>query len=246
MFAQEMKDQSMIREIMWNAVKGALGIFSALLGLSISYLADIKEVLQVLVLIAALVASILTSASLYVGLREKRTKNNKTKIMKTKTIFAIATVLLFTVGHNLRAENALYSSGFVLKPFASAELPVNALDQLSSARVGYGLAAQYWLNESIGFETSALIVSPSQSFIDNGQARVLWRLPLGDSGLAPYGFGGVDYGFETENLRELLGGGIEFRHKRLSVFGEVAALFDIADSDVQPSLQARVGAGLSF
>ena len=67
----------MYRDLMGDMAKGAFGILSALFGILISHLSDVKELLQVIALFAAIVASVLTSASLYIGLREKISKPKK-------------------------------------------------------------------------------------------------------------------------------------------------------------------------
>ena len=102
--------------------------------------------------------------------------------------------------------------------FGSASLGKYSIDHLSSDRVrhntrlGLGLGLTYFITRNIGIGAEAYSEDTSGPFIDSASANLTLRLPLGQSGVAPYIFGGGGEQFDLNRLSfGQAGVGIEFR-----------------------------------
>jgi len=71
-----MKEQAMFRELLGIAAKGLIGISASFGSLAIAYLSDVREILQIVALLAGIIVSSLTSVSLYKGLKEKKKRKH--------------------------------------------------------------------------------------------------------------------------------------------------------------------------
>ena len=110
--------------------------------------------------------------------------------------------------------------------------------------LGVGVGANYFLTRRFGIGADAYSESPAHSFIDSASGNLIARLPLGPSGIAPYGFGGGGYEFEADHSFLQAGVGIEFRIVRhFSLFADARYVwgFDMADYVV-----GRAGLRFSF
>jgi hypothetical protein len=96
-----------------------------------------------------------------------------------------------------------------------------ALNNLSSRRVrqnsefGAGAGINYFITKYVGIGASAYSENTSGTFIDNVSGNLILRLPLGQSGFAPYVFGGGGHQFDGAKLWfGQAGAGIEYRFTR--------------------------------
>lgn len=60
-----------------------------------------------------------------------------------------------------------------------------------NGRLGAGVGISYFFCRYVGLEAEAYSDSTSHNFIDNVNAHLIGRLPIGETGLAPYVFGGA-------------------------------------------------------
>ena len=113
----------------------------------------------------------------------------------------------------------LYRSGELsVDAFGTASLGEYSLNHLTGARVrhdtrlGVGAGINYFFTRNIGIGADAYSENTHGSFIDSASANMLFRFPLGQSGFAPYGFGGGGYQFDlTEKWFAQVGAGMEYR-----------------------------------
>jgi len=102
--------------------------------------------------------------------------------------------------------------------FGSASLGKYSIDHLSSDRVrhntrlGAGLGLTYFITRNIGIGAEAYSEDVDGPFIDSASANLTLRLPVGQSGFAPYVFGGGGQQFDLNDLSfGQAGVGIEYR-----------------------------------
>ena len=105
-----------------------------------------------------------------------------------------------------------------LDGFGSASLGESTLDHLSgdrvrhNARLGAGLGLNYFFTRCLGVGIEADSENTDGVFVDNAAANLILRLPIGDSGLAPYIFGGGGHQFgQTKQWFGQAGAGLEYR-----------------------------------
>ena len=82
---------------------------------------------------------------------------------------------------------------------------------VDDGRVGAGAGVNYFFTRHLGFGWEAYSQNIHGTFIDNGSMNLLGRLPLGESGFAPYAMGGGGYQFDVKQGIAQAGGGIEYR-----------------------------------
>jgi hypothetical protein len=117
--------------------------------------------------------------------------------------------------------------------FGSASVGQQTINNLSrqrishDARLGAGAGLNYFVTRHIGFGAEAYSENTSHSFLDNGSASLIGRLPLGQSGFAPYVYGGAGRQFDPIELNYLqAGGGLEYRFtKRVGAFVDARYVF---------------------
>lgn len=102
---------------------------------------------------------------------------------------------------------------------SSASLGKYTINHLSGSRVrhdtrlGAGLGLNYFFTRNIGIGGDAYSEDTTGAFVDSASASLILRLPLGQSGFAPYAFGGGGYQFDmAEVWFAQLGAGMEFIH----------------------------------
>lgn len=113
-------------------------------------------------------------------------------------------------------------------PYRSCELSLDAfglgtvdeytIDHLSGHRVdhdsrlGAGMGLEYFITRYVGLEAEAFSGSTSHTFVDDLGGNLVLRLPIGESGFAPYIFGGGGHIFDPASGTYGDGGaGIEYR-----------------------------------
>jgi hypothetical protein len=82
---------------------------------------------------------------------------------------------------------------------------------VDDGRVGAGAGVNYFFTRHLGFGWEAYSQNTRGTFVDNGSMNLIGRLPLGESGFAPYALGGGGYQFDVKQGIAQAGGGIEFR-----------------------------------
>jgi len=105
-----------------------------------------------------------------------------------------------------------------LDGFGTASIGSYTIENPSSRRVrqngqlGAGVGINYFVTRYVGFGGEMYSENTSGTFIDNASANLLLRLPLGNSGFAPYALGGGGHQFDAAKLWFFqVGGGMEYR-----------------------------------
>jgi hypothetical protein len=86
--------------------------------------------------------------------------------------------------------------------FGTASLGKYTLNHLSNARVrqntrlGAGVGLSYFITRNIGIGAEAYSENTTGVFVDSASANLILRLPLSQSGFAPYVFGGGGHQFD--------------------------------------------------
>jgi len=137
-----------------------------------------------------------------------------------------------------------------LDAFGSVSIGQHIINHFSPRRVvdggqlGAGAGINYFFCRFLGFGADAYSENTRGVFIDHASGSLIGRLPLGESGLAPYVLAGGGYDFEARESFAQLGGGIEYRFvQHLGVFAD--ARYVLADHAPNYGL-ARFGLRFSF
>ncbi len=78
--------------------------------------------------------------------------------------------------------------------------------------LGAGLGVSYFFNRHLGVGADVYSENTTSAFIDSASANLILRLPLGESGFAPYAFGGGGRQFDRiEAWFGQFGAGMEYR-----------------------------------
>ncbi|MGH7950385.1 MAG: outer membrane beta-barrel protein [Limisphaerales bacterium] len=148
--------------------------------------------------------------------------------------------------------NSFYrAKEFSIDAFASGSLGQETLENASGARVehngrlGAGVGLNYYFTRYVGIGGDAYTENTAHNFIDSASGNVLLRLPIGDTGIAPYIFGGAGHQFDQVSQSFGQGGaGIEFRFMKHAGF-IVEARYVFADKTDNYGV-ARAGIRLNF
>lgn len=110
---------------------------------------------------------------------------------------------------------------------------------------GGGVGVNYFLGQHLGVGGDFYALSFKRSFVDVTTGNLIFRFPIGDTGLAPYVFGGAGYQFNgIDQIVAGGGGGIEYRCcEHIGVFVDVRWL---AGVKTQSFGVGRAGIRLSF
>jgi hypothetical protein len=136
----------------------------------------------------------------------------------------------------------LFGSGSVGQPtidhFTGGRIEQNG-------RLGAGAGLNYFFCRYVGVGGDAYTENTRHDFIDSASGNLIGRLPIGDTGIAPYIFGGGGYQFDEVSQRfGQFGAGIEFRFcKNVGFF--VDARYVVADKTDNYGV-GRAGLRLSF
>jgi len=72
-----MENKLMYREMFGDLVKGILGMGTTFGSFAIAYASDIKDILQICVLLLGCLTGVLTTMNLFLSYREKKTRKRK-------------------------------------------------------------------------------------------------------------------------------------------------------------------------
>jgi hypothetical protein len=114
-----------------------------------------------------------------------------------------------------------------------------------NGRLGAGAGLNYFFTRFIGLSGEAYTENTERNFIDSASLNLVGRLPLGESGVAPYIFGGGGHQFDNvdQNIANA-GAGIEFRfHHNWGIFIDGRCVFAKKTDDYG---MARAGLRFSF
>lgn len=162
-------------------------------------------------------------------------------------------ILLLGIGMARAAEtdDRYNANETVFDAFGTATVGQQTIDHFSSSRVrhdarlGAGLGLSYFATRNFGVAVDAYSESVQHSLVDSTSASLIFRLPLGSSGFAPYAFGGGGRQFDLNDLWfGQVGGGIEYRFTpKFGVF--VDARYVLPERTQNYGLM-RAGVRLSF
>jgi Outer membrane protein beta-barrel domain len=113
-------------------------------------------------------------------------------------------------------------------------------------RFGGGAGINLFFTKYLGIGADAYAISPAhRTFVDTTTGNLILRMPIGDTGLAPYIFGGA--GYEFKGIDQIVGGGgvgLEMRIvKHFSFFVDARYLAAVKTPDYG---LGRAGVRLSF
>lgn len=112
-------------------------------------------------------------------------------------------------------------------------------------RFGGGAGINFFFTKFIGIGGDFYSISTEHRFVDTTTGNLILRLPIGNTGLAPYIFGGA--GYEFQGINQIVGGGgagLEFRIvPHFSIFADARYLAAVKTPDFG---FARAGVRLSF
>ena len=116
-----------------------------------------------------------------------------------------------------------------LDAFGTGSIGQQTIDNLTGARIrhdirlGAGVGLNYFLTRNIGFGAEAYSENPHHNFVDSTSASMILRLPLGQSGFAPYALAGAGRQFDpTKRWFGHLGTGLEYRFTpKIGIFTDV-------------------------
>lgn len=120
-----------------------------------------------------------------------------------------------------------------LEGFGTGSIGKYTIDHLSGKRVrdnskfGAGVGISYFFLRNFGVEAEMYSQNTSGVFIDSASANAVFRLPLGQSGVAPYAFAGGGRQFELSRVWFAQGGlGLEYRFcPHVGIFVDARAVF---------------------
>lgn len=113
-------------------------------------------------------------------------------------------------------------------------------------RFGGDAGANFFFTKYLGVGGDAFALTAHNStFVDTATGNLIFRIPIGNTGLAPYFFGGA--GYEFESIDQIVGGGgvgLEIRLvPHFSIFADARYLAAVKTPDYG---FARAGIRLSF
>lgn len=135
--------------------------------------------------------------------------------------------------------------------FGTASLGEYTIDHLSGARVshdtrlGGGLGVNYFFTQYVGVGAEAYTENNSDSWVNSASANLLLRLPLGQSGFAPYLLAGGGHHFaDVSNWFVQAGAGMEYRfNPNVGVFVDARG---VLPNRTEFSGLARLGVRFAF
>ena len=165
--------------------------------------------------------------------------------MKTKNVL-IAAVLLCGAATVLQAQDMsitnsnstwrdsnpsdLYQAyDTSLDLFGIGTVNEHTLNHLSGSRIlrhghlGAGAGLEFFFNRYIGIEGEGFSETTHNTFVNDAGGNLVFRLPIGNTGLAPYAFGGGGHEFYPVSNNNYFdgGAGVEFRFTRcIGIFGD--------------------------
>lgn len=177
--------------------------------------------------------------------------------MKNK-ILVCGTILILAAAPALAADavnpggNEKYRAKEVsLDLFGSASVGQQTINNITGLRVnrdlrlGAGIGMNYFLTRYLGVGAEAYSENTAHSFVDSTSASVIGRFPLGQSGVAPYVYGGGGRQCDPTSLWFAhAGAGLEYRFTpRIGAF--VDARYVLTDGTANFGL-GRLGLRFGF
>ena len=148
-------------------------------------------------------------------------------ILATLSAACCSSAADFTTNTEDSATSLLYRAHeFSIDAFGSVSFGQQTIDHLSGnrlshdGRLGAGAGLNYFFCRHVGVGADAYSEDTTHRFIDSSSGNLILRLPIGETGMAPYIFGGGGYQFDkVQQGFGQAGAGIEFRFARhLGVF----------------------------
>jgi len=170
----------------------------------------------------------------------------------TSTTTTTTTTQQTTASDNDQPEHDLYRANELsLDLFGLGSIDQTTINDLTGvtakrdSRIGAGAGVNYFFTRNIGLGADAYTAEPWEHAVVSASGNLILRLPLGESGIAPYVFGGGGEQFEGINQGfGQAGGGVELRiFHELGFF--VDARYVFADKTENYGL-GRAGLRLTF
>ena len=185
------------------------------------------------------------------------------KIMKNKMVIGGALLILAVtsvLGRDHLSDNqgSHYEQGELYRAhelsmdvFATGSIGQYTLDNITGDRVrrngrlGAGLGLTYFITRNFGIGTDVYSENTTGAFIDSLSVNLIGRFPLGQSGFAPYVYGGGGYQFDLAKVWfAQVGAGIEYRFTpRVGVFLDARW---VVPEETRYSGVARLGVRFAF
>ena len=148
-------------------------------------------------------------------------------------------------------SNLYRAQEFSVDLFGVGTIDQHTIDHFSGNRVkhngvlGGGAGINYFFTRYVGIGGDAYVEHPDHHYIETPSANLILRLPIMDTGLAPYVFGGGGYQFDEAGQDFAQGGGgVEFRfEKDIGLFVDGRYVFT---DKTENYAAVRAGIRLSF
>lgn len=150
-------------------------------------------------------------------------------------------------------SNLYRAQEFSVDVFGSGSVNQYTIDHFTGNRIrhngvlGGGAGINFFLTRYLGVGADADFERESHQNIELPSANLILRLPIADTGLAPYVFGGGGHQFDEDDSGQNFGqagGGIEFRfEKDIGLFVDARYVFDQKTENYG---MARAGLRLNF
>ncbi len=121
-------------------------------------------------------------------------------------------------GMHYDASDLYRSNELSMDAFGTASLGKYTIDHLSgsrirhNARLGAGLGVSYFFTRNIGIGADAYSEGTGGPVVDSLSGNLIVRFPIGESGFAPYAFGGGGHQFDLAKVWfGQVGAGVEYR-----------------------------------
>ncbi len=141
--------------------------------------------------------------------------------MKNKMLLGAAVLMLAATSALAggMADSPDYKANeFTVDAFGTASIGKYTINHFSGARVrkntqfGVGTGMGYFFTRYLGLSGDVYSENTTGAFIDSAEANFMARLPLGESGFAPYAFGGGGRQFDIDHVWfAQAGAGLEYR-----------------------------------
>lgn len=163
------------------------------------------------------------------------------------------TSLQSTAPDKLPDSDLYRAQEFSVDLFGTGAIDQRTIDHFSGNRVkhngvlGGGAGINYFFTRYIGIGGDAYVEHPDHHYIETPSGNLIVRIPILDTGFAPYVFGGGGYQFSEDAAGQDFaqgGGGVEFRFERdIGLFVDGRYVFT---DKTQNYAVVRAGIRLSF